>query len=101
MTRETFFNSMIKDFNTNDGRELALIDDLRGLMTEQKHKNPEFYKNIIFLCWNYLQELNGLKDENGNDILNEILTPAIEDRPQFIETYCGIDNGHFHETEVF
>jgi hypothetical protein len=87
MKRETFFNAMAKDYNTDDGRELALINDLRELMTEQKHKNADFFKNIIFLCWNYLQELNGLKDEDGNDILNEIIIKELEQRPQEIESY--------------
>ncbi|MCQ2387899.1 MAG: hypothetical protein MJ066_05605 [Clostridia bacterium] len=104
MKNETFFNSMLKDFNTKDGRELAILDELRELMTEQKHNNPEFYKNIIFLCWNYLQELSGIKDENGDYILQEIITPAIENKPQAIESNVfnnfGIDRGHFQETEI-
>ena len=78
MKRETFFNAMTPDYNTDDGRELALLDDLRVFMTETKHHNADFFKNIIYLCWNYLQELNGLKDENGDDILNEIIIRELE-----------------------
>lgn len=78
MKRETFFNAMTPDYNTDDGRELALLDDLRVFMTESKHHNADFFKNIIYLCFNYLLELNGLKDENGDDILNEIITPELE-----------------------
>jgi len=78
MKRETFFNAMTPDYNTDDGRELALLDDLRVFMTESKHHNADFFKNIIFLCFNYLLELNGIKDEDGNDILNEIITRELE-----------------------
>ena len=91
MKRETFFNAMTPDYNTDDGRELALLDDLRVFMTESKHHNADFFKNIIFLCFNYLLELNGVKDEDGNDILNEIITRELEqpktaiDRPQDFE----------------
>ena len=95
MKRETFFNSMESSYNTDDGRELALLDDLRVFMTESKHHNADFFKNIIYLCWNYLQELNGYKDEDGNEILNEIITPEIA------QPIDAIDYGHFHETEVF
>ena len=35
------------------------------------------------------------KDEDGNDILNEIITPELE------QPIDAIDYGHFHETEVF
>ena len=77
MKRKTFFNCMESSYNTDDGRELALLDDLRVFMTESKHHNADFFKNIIYLCWNYLQELNGYKDEDGNEILNEIITPEI------------------------
>lgn len=78
MKRETFFNAMTPDYNTDDGQELALINDLRELMTEQKSHNADFFKNIIFLCFNYLLELNGIKDEDGNDILNEIIIRELE-----------------------
>ena len=81
MKRETFFNAMTPDYNTDDGRELALLDDLRVFMTETKHHNADFFKNIIYLCWNYLQELTGLKDEDGNDILNEIIKAAEQQMP--------------------
>ena len=91
MKRETFFNAMTPDYNTDDGRELALLDDLRVFMTETKHHNADFFKNIIYLCWNYLQELNGLKDEDGNDILNEIITPELEQPIDAIDTPDDFD----------
>ena len=91
MKRETFFNCMTPDYNTDDGRELALLDDLRVFMTESKHHNADFFKNIIFLCFNYLLELNGIKDEDGNDILNEIITRELEQPKQEIDAPDDFD----------
>ena len=39
--------------------------------------------------------LTGIQDEDGNDILNEIITPELE------QPIDAIDAGYFHEKEVF
>lgn len=80
MLEETFFNSMDKNFYTKNPQELAIIGDLHEQITQKKNRNIEFYKNVALLCLNYIQELNGLKDENGRYILNEVITPEIENK---------------------